>query len=167
MRVATTPVVADRPTIRECSLSERQEIIRRTEAGESAPVIAARLGRSVRTVTRWRSAFRRAGTTGLAYHSRRPQTPAPHTTPPHLVARIRDIRTQHPGWGARLLRRQLLLDGVTPLPSERTVQRWLKRLGFPSVRPPTPKPLGFPQPPVVRDDTIWEVDHKKKGGVGT
>jgi transposase len=167
MRVATTPIVAVKPTISECSLSERQEILRRTEAGESAPVIAARLGRSVRTVTRWRSAFRRQGAAGLAYHSRRPQTAPAHTTPPAIVARIRAIRTQHPGWGARLIRRQLLLDGVSPLPSERTVHRWLRRLGLPPVRPPTPKPLGFPQPPAGRDDTIWEVDHKQKGGSGT
>jgi transposase len=167
MRIATTPIVADKPTISERSLAERQEIIRRSDAGERALTIATHLGCSVRTVTRWRSAFRRAGEAGLAYHSRRPQTAPAHTTSPAVVACIRAIRTEHPGWGARLLRRQLLLDGVTPLPSERTVHRWLKRLGCPPVRPPTPKPLGFPQPPAVRDDTLWEVDHKQKGGTPT
>jgi transposase len=167
MRIATTPMVETKPTVSECSLAERQEIIRRSAAGERAPVIAASLGRSVRTVTRWRSAYRRAGDAGLAYHSRRPHTRVPHTTPPTTVERIRAIRTAHPGWGARLIRRQLLLEGVTPLPSERAVQRWLGRLGFPPVRPPTPKPLGFPQPPAERDDTLWEVDHKQKGGAPT
>lgn len=168
MRTATTPIVASKPTVSECSLAERQEIIRRTFAGETAVTIAADLGRSERTVTRWRSAYRRQGEAGLAYHSRRPQTRAPHTTPPEVVARIRAIRDEHPGWGARLIRRQLLLDGVTPLPCERTVQHWLQRLGFPPVKPPTPKPLGFPQPPTAaRDDAVWEVDHTKKGGTPT
>jgi transposase len=167
MRDATTPIVENKPTVSECSRAERQEIIRRTAVGESAPVIAASLRRSVRTITRWRCAFRRAGEDGLAYHSRRPHTVPAHTTPPHVVARIGAIRAAHPGWGARLIRRQLRLEGVRPLPSERTVHRWLRRLGCPPVRPPTPKPLGFPQPPPVRDDTVWEVDHTQKRGRGT
>jgi transposase len=168
MRLATTPIVELKPTVSERSLAERQEIIRLTEAGWTAPAIATRLGCSVRTVTRWRSAYRGAGAAGLAYHSRRPHTPPGHTTPPPIVARLQALRAAHPGWGARLLRRQLLLEGVTPLPSERTVHHWLRRLGWPPVRPPTPKPLGFPQPPPApRDDTVWEVDHKKKGGAGT
>jgi transposase len=165
MRTATTPIVATKPTVSECSHAERQEIIRRTDAGESAPAIAAALGRSVRTVTRWRSAYRRQGEAGLAYHSRRPHHAPPHTTPPQVVDRIRTIREAHPGWGARLIRRQLLLDGVRPLPCERTIQSWLGRLGYPPVRPPTGKPLGFPQPPPApREEAVWEVDHKQKGG---
>lgn len=164
MRTATTPIVATKPTVSECSRAERDEIIRRSEAGESTAVIAVSLGRSTRTITRWRSAHRRQGDDGLAYHSRRPHTRPAHTTPPAVVDRICAIRDQHPGWGARLIRRQLKLEGVDPLPGERTVHSWLTRLGYPPVKPPTPKPLGFPQPPAIRDDTLWEVDHKQKGG---
>jgi transposase len=165
MRTAITPVVLLKPTVSETSLAERREIIRLSETGWSAPAIAEHLGCSVRTITRWRSAYRAHGEDGLAYHSRRPQTPAPHTTPAPVIERIAAIRRAHPGWGARLIQRQLRLDGVRPLPSERTVQNWLGRLGCPPVRPPAHKPLGFPQPPAAdRDDTIWEVDHKEKGG---
>jgi Helix-turn-helix domain len=89
MRTATPPIVAGKPTRSECSHAEREEIIRRTEAGESAPVIADSGGCRVRTITRWRSAYRRQGEVGLAYHSRRPHTTPPHTTPPAVVARIR------------------------------------------------------------------------------
>jgi transposase len=153
--------------VSECALAERHEIIRRSAAEAAAPAIAAALGRSVRTVTRWRSAFRRAGEAGLAYRRRRPHTRLAHTTPPPVVARIAAIRTEHPGWGARLIHRQLRLEGSQPVPGERTVQSGLGRLGCPPVRPPAPKPLGFPQPPAGRDDTLWEVDHKKKGGTGT
>jgi transposase len=167
MRIATTPIVGAKPTVSECSLDKRQEIIRRTDAGESAPAIAATIGCSVRTVTRWRSAYRRAGEEGLTYHRRRPLHPAPHTTPPAVVDQIRAIRDEHPGWGARLIRRQLLLAGVTPLPCERTVQHWLTRLGCPPVRT-RHKPLGFPQPDAApRDNSVWEVDHKNKGDVFT
>jgi transposase len=168
MRRATPPIVDTKPTVSECARSERQEIIRRTEAGERAPAIAASLGRSVRTVTRWRRAFRRAGADGLAYHSRRPHTAPPHTTAPEIVARIEAIRAAHLGWGARLIRRQLVLAGVNPVPSERTVHNWLHRLGWPPVRT-RHKPLGFPQPlpPAARDDPLWEVAHKQKGGPST
>jgi transposase len=165
MRCATTPIVTAKPTISACSLQERQEIIERTQAGVRATTIAAALGRSVRTVTRWRSAYRRAGADGLAYHSRRPHTRPAHALPDAIVARIGAIRAAHAGWGARLIRRQLLLEGSTPLPSERTVQAWLHRLGAGPVRVPPGKPLGFPQPaPAPRDDTVWELDHKQKGG---
>jgi len=167
MRTATTAVVTDKPTVSETSLADRQEIIRLTEAGWPAPAIAEHLGCSVRTVSRWRSANRHGGAAALAYHSRRPHTQAEHTTPPSVIAQIVAIRAAHPGWGACLIQRQLRLDGISPLPCRRTVQHWLTRLGYPSVRAPAHKPLGFPQPPPSRDDTLWEVDHKQKGGNAT
>jgi transposase len=167
MRTATTPIVPAKPTVSELALAERREIIRLSDAGWSAPAIADHLGCGPRTVTRWRSAYRQAGEDGLAYRSRRPHTPPAHTTPAPVVERIRAIRAAHPGWGARLIHRQLALDGSAPLPSERTVQHWLARLGFPPVRPPAHRPVGFPQPPPTRDDTLWEVDHKEKGGPPT
>lgn len=167
MRSATTAVVTDKPTVSETSLAERQEIIRLTEAGWTAPAIADHLGCSVRTVSRWRSANRGGGAAALAYHSRRPHTPADHTMPQSVIDQIAAIRTAHSGWGACLIQRQLRLDGVSPLPCRRTVQNWLVRLGSPPVRPAAHKPLGFLQPPPSRDDTLWEADHKQKGGSAT
>jgi transposase len=167
MRIATTSVVTLKPTVSERSLADRQEILRLTEAGWTALAIAEHLGCSVRTVSRWRSASRAGGEAALAYHSRRPHTAPEHTTPQSVIDRIAAIRAVHPGWGACLIQRQLRLDGVSPLPCRRTVQHWLTRLGYPPVRPSAHKPLGFPQPPPSRDDTLWEADHKQKGGGAT
>ena len=167
MRSATTAVVTDKPTVSETSRADRQEIIRLTDQGWTAPAIADHLGCSVRTVSRWRRAHRTGGDAALVYHSRQPHTPAEHITPQSVIDQLVAIRTAHPGWGACLIQRQLRLDGVSPLPCRRTVQNWLTRLGYPSVRPPAHKPLGFPQPPPSRDDTLWEVDHKQKGGSAT
>lgn len=167
MPVPATAIVAAKPTVSETSLAERQEIIRLSAAGWTAPAIAVQLGRSVRTVTRWRRRSRASGEEGLAYRSRRPPTRAPHTTPQPVIERIQTIRAAHPGWGARLIHRQLTRDGITPLPSERTVHAWLVRLGAPPVRPAAHKPIGWPQPVPARDDTLWEVDHKEKGGAAT
>jgi hypothetical protein len=106
-----------------------------------------------------------AGPPALAYHSRRPRTPHPQTTPAAVQDRIRAVRQRHPGWGARLIRRQLVLDGVADAPSEVTIQRWLVRQGFPSVRPLRHKPLGWPSP-AASAAPVWQADFKQKGGPG-
>jgi transposase len=98
MRVATTPIVPFKPTSHERSLADRHTIIRLTQAGWRATEIAAHLGMHERTVRRWRERFRAQGDDGLAYRSRHPHTPAPHTLPPHVVEAIRAIRDAHPGW---------------------------------------------------------------------
>jgi transposase len=159
-------IVATKPTVSETSLEQRQCIIALTSQGVSAPVIAQTVGCSRRTVHRWRARQRQAGPDGLAYHSRRPQTPHPQTTPPAVVDRIQAIREAHPHWGARLIQRQLRLDGVTAVPGEHTVQHWLTRLGFGPVRAPG-KPLGWTPPAPQPHEALWEVDFTKKRGAAT
>jgi transposase len=156
----SAPVV--KPTSSETSLAQRQRIVALTEAGWSAPHIAAAVGCSVRTVHRWRARVRTSGAAGLAPRSRRPQRVHPQTTGAAIVERIRAIRQAHPGWGARLIHRQLRLDGAQSVPSERTIHAWLGRLGFGPIRPPAGKPLGWEQPRPGPQDTVWEVDFKKK-----
>lgn len=159
-----TAMVAHKPTASETALVTRQEIAHLTQAGWSTAAIAAHLDLSPRTVRRWRQRAREQGSQGLAYRSRRPLRRAPHATPTTVVARIVAIRRAHPGWGARLIRRQLRLDGVVPLPCERTVHAWLVRLGAGPVRPRAHKPTGWPQPVRAPESTLWEVDHTQKGG---
>jgi transposase len=161
-----TPVVASKPTTSETSLEQRQQIIALTQQGLSAPIIAQTVGCSERTVRRWRARQRQEGPTGLAYHSRRPVTPHPQTTPPAVVARIQAIREAHPQWGARLIQRQLRLDGVAA-PNETTVRHWLTRLGFGPVRPARGKRLGWRQTPPAPEASVWEVDFTKKRGPAT
>jgi transposase len=156
------PTPTTKPTSSETSLAQRQQIITLTDAGWSAPRIARTVGCSVRTVHRWRSRARTSGSEGLCPRSRRPQQPHPQTTDAAIVARIGAIRQAHPAWGARLVHRQLRLDGVRGVPHERTVHAWLGRLGFGPVRPPAGKPLGWRQAPPSPHQTVWEVDFKKK-----
>ena len=160
--MSTSP--AAKPTASELSLDQRQRIISLSAAGHSASRIAAELGCSPRTVARWRARHRQAGEAGLAYRSRQPHAAHPQTTAAAIVARIQTIRQAHPGWGARLIHRQLRLDGVAAVPSERTIHAWLRRLGFGRVQPPPSKPLGWPTPAPGPHETVWEVDFKQKGG---
>jgi transposase len=156
-----------KPTSSETSLEQRHAMVRLHAQGWPYDAIAAQLGCSRWTVGRWVRAHAAGGDPALVYHDRRPRTPHPQTTPPAVQARIRAIRQQHPGWGARLIRRQLELDGVTPLPSEVAIQRRLARQGFPLVRPPRHKPLGWTGDAPVPATPLWQADFVQKGGTGT
>jgi transposase len=156
---------AAKPTRSETAQDERMRMVRLHAEGQSYAAIAAQLGCSAWTVGRWVRAHAAGGPAALAYRSRRPTTPHPRTTPPAVQERIRAIRSAHPGWGARLIRRQLVLDGVAPAPAEGTVRRWLARQGFPAVRPPRGKPLGWTTPS-ASGTPVWQVDFKQKGGPG-
>lgn len=161
------PVEAPKPTVTETSVTERRQIIAWTVDGASAATIATRLGCSVRTVHRWRARYRAEGDSGLQPRSRRPRQRHPQATPDTVVERISTIREEHPGWGARLIRRQLLLEAWEPVPSERTVAAWLKRLGYGLVRPPRGKRLGWQPPDPPPSNARWQLDHKEKGGGAT
>jgi transposase len=148
----------------ELSLAERHQIIALHQERYGYAEIADRIGCSRWTVGRWVRTWKRDGPSGLESGSHRPHTVHPLTTPVRVQARIRAIRDHHPGWGARLIQRQLEVEQITPVPSERTIQAWLRRQGFPLVRPRTAKPLGFPATAVPSHQPLWEVDFKKKGG---
>jgi transposase len=152
------------PTASETSLAGREQIIALTAQGQSASAIAGRMGCSVRTVHRWRARYRAAG---LQPRSRRPRRPHPQTTPAAVVACIRTIRAAHPGWGARLIRRQLMLEQSPIVPSERTIGAWLTRLGFGPVRPQAGKRLGWRPPDALPSNARWQLEHKQKGGAPT
>lgn len=156
-----------KPTSSETSLAQRRQMVDLRAAGWTVSAIADEVGCSPRTVWRWLARARDAGEAGLAYRSRRPHTPHPQTTPSTVVADIQRIRTAHPGWGARLIRRQLLLDGGERVPSEVTIAAWLSRLGYGLVRPRRSKVLGWRPHPPTSDEVLWQIDFKQKGGSGT
>lgn len=157
-----------KPTRSETSVPQRQEMVGLHTQGWTYAAIAAHLGCSRWTVGRWVRAHAAGGPAALAYHDRRPRTPHPHpqTTPLVVRDRMRLVRQAHPGWGARLIRRQLERDGVTPLPSEVAIHRWLARCGFPLVRPLRQKPLGWTSDAAGSATPLWQTDFKQKGGTG-
>lgn len=151
-----------KPTVTETSLSDRQQMVTRHAAGSSYQQIAAALGVSRRTVIRWVGRERQAGADGLAYRSRRPQQPHPARLAAEVVERIDTLRRAHPGWGPRFLRRQLDLEGVSPLPAESTIRRWLRQLGYPPLRTTPRVPLGWTCPAPTPGESVWQIDFKEK-----
>ena len=61
-------------------------------------------------------------------HSREPHR-IPHKTSPEVETAILRVRTENPGWGARTIRQVLENEGVSGLPSARTVNAVLNRYG--------------------------------------
>ena len=153
-----------KPTGSETSLAQRRRIVQLHQQGWGAPAIAAELGISRWTARRWAQRYQQAGEVGLAYRPRRPRRDHPQTTPAAVRARIRELREAHPGWGARLIRRQLDRERVEPIPSEVTIQRWLSRFGFAALQPRPHKPLGFTTPAPDAAEECWQADFKEKGG---
>ncbi|MFN3930098.1 MAG: helix-turn-helix domain-containing protein, partial [Thermoflexus sp.] len=114
-----------KPTATQTAYEDRVRMVELRQQGWTYRAIAERIGCSVWTVMRWVKAFQRGGWKALAYKSCAPKTPHPLTTPETVRQRIRAIKQAHPKWGARLIRRQLELEGVAPVPSEVTIHKIL------------------------------------------
>ena len=141
----------------------RQEVVRRREAGESSPLIAAALGLQVRTVRALWQRYRTGGAPALALGYARCGRRGPRF-PPAVVAAALALKQTHPSWGAGLAR--LELAQALPdqrLPSARTLERWWRGAGLSVAR--------TRHPPVFhgrgqRAHEVWQLDAKERHPVG-
>ena len=117
-------------------LPVRRLILQRARRGDTAAAIARDLGLCPRTVRHLvRRLAARPDRLGPSY---RPG-PGPRPSDHPLYAQALALRQLHPSWGAGYLRLRLAADPAL-LPSERTLQRWLRGAGQPAAaggrRPP-------------------------------
>jgi transposase len=104
----------------------RRTVIRLWEQGRTPAQIAEALGVPRPTVHRLIRRFRRRGAAGLAPDYRR--APDREGAPSDLMNAVWRARREHPTWGAPLIRLHLLEQAwAEPVPSARTLQRWLLR----------------------------------------
>ena len=134
----------------------RQAIWRRLQAGQDVPTITAALDLQPRTVRRRARRFRRAGPAAVvpSYEACGASTPKPAEA---LVRAAVDLRRDHPTWGAGLIRVVLhrrLPD--RPLPTVRTLQRWLERAGL-APAPPGRRPAAASQR-ARQPHAVWQMD---------
>jgi len=136
----------------------RRAVIRLWEQGRSPDQIAATLDLPGSTVRRLIGRFRRRGLAGLAPDYRR----APDQAEPAsgLAKAVLQSRREHPTWGAALIRLQLLSEARgEPVPSARTLQRWLLRADL------APAPAGRrPKADAARaaaPHETWQMDAKE------
>ncbi len=137
----------------------RQAVLRRWQHGQTAVEIAAALALRARTIRHLIRTFRHAAANDL-------QTLAPAY--PHCSWRrswnnqllrhdALQMRRQHPGWGAGLIRVFLGQRWRRqPLPSVRTLQRWFQREGLgPAPRGRRPRGL---RARAQRPHEVWQMD---------
>lgn len=129
-------------------VEQRLDAVRAVLAGARIVEVAARVGVSRQSVHAWVGRYLAGGVGGLADRSHRPVS-CPHQVPAWFEARIVEMRREHPRWGARRMRLELLRQqppsgdgpsagdgqGVVVLPSVSTINRVLHRHGLVRARP--------------------------------
>jgi putative transposase len=138
-------------------------VLQAMEPGAVHADVCRQHGISPKTGYKWRARFEAGGRNALADMSRRPHRPI--STPGEVVVRLVELRRAFPKWGPKKLR--LLLQGALPdetIPSVKTLQRILARMGEPRLRrarrPNVAVERAAPQTKSVAPCELWTVDFK-------
>ena len=108
-------------------MSQREEFVGLAGQPDSnIRLLSRRFGVSPTTAYKWLERHRRCGQEGLEELSRRPHH-SPQRCPPAMEEAVLRLRDRHPAWGARKLRRRLLVLSGGPVPSASTVHQILLR----------------------------------------
>jgi transposase InsO family protein len=111
-------------------VEQRLDAVRAVLAGATVTEVAGQVGVSRQTLHSWLSRYLATGVTGLVDRSRRPNS-CPHRCSGDVEVMVVEMRRQHPHWGAKRIRMQLLkAGGAAVVPAERTINRILSRHGL-------------------------------------
>ena len=130
----------------------RQAMWRQWEQGATTTELSQAFDVAPRTVRNLLRRWHQRGEEGLTPDYHRPDSPSPQ---PGVVLAVQ-LRRNHPRWGAGLIRVYLSIQGVQPLPAERTLQRWFRRARL-APAPPGRRPASS-KPRATSPHEIWEVD---------
>jgi transposase InsO family protein len=139
-------------------VTQRLDMVRAVEKyGLTVTEVAGLWGVSRETVHKWRKRYEAEGLDGLADRSTRPQS-SPGRIEDGVEGQIVTLRTDHPRWGPRRVRTELLRRGH-PAPAVSTIQVVFERNGLKRVPPPpTPAPIRFAR---SRSNELWQTDAKE------
>jgi transposase len=146
---------------------DRKAMVAGAALGERARTTAQRLQVQTSTVHKWRQAYARGGDEALRLTMGRPATGAMSTLGEGMQARIRQMRTLHPGWGAVTLHVELERERSEGerLPSVATIGRFLKA----ERRTQTPEPhRAMPATTRQRAEAAhecWQMDARGYGAI--
>ena len=116
-------------------VEQRLDAVRAVLGGGQVTEVAAAVGVSRQTLHSWVTRYLLEGVGGLADRSHVPNL-CPHRTSETVRVQVAELRRQHPRWGAKRIRMELLkhpVEGET-VPAVATVNRILIRLGLVSPR---------------------------------
>ena len=112
-------------------VEQRLDAVRAVLAGAQVTEVAASIGVSRQSVHGWLARYLVEGVSGLADRSHRPKS-SPQQAATAVEVRVAELRRQHPRWGAKRIRMELLkapVDGET-IPGTATINRILIALGL-------------------------------------
>jgi transposase InsO family protein len=121
-------------------VEQRLDAVRAVLAGAEVVEVAAAVGVHRSTVHRWVGRYLSEQIAGLADRSHRP-IGCPHQVVEMVEVAVAEMRREHPRWGSRRIRLELLRrplpwqDEAIAVPSERTIDRILIRHGLLRQRP--------------------------------
>ena len=140
-------------------VEQRLDAVRAVLAGATVIEVAAATGVSRSTLHRWIGRYLAGNVAGLTDRSHRPVS-CPHQAPAAVEVAVAEMRRQHPRWGSKRIRMQLLRvprPGLV-VPSTRTINRILLRHGLAQPRPrkrPRDSFIRFERPGPMQ---LWQVD---------
>lgn len=146
-------------------LKARQQLVEAVLARrQTLRSVCHRFGVTRKTAYKWLARFRARGWPGLRDRSRRPGR-SPTRLSAQWIKRIGRIRRQRRHWGAKKIYQQLRQGSpCRQVPCARTIQRWLKRMGWvaPRVRRVRRGPAVLHPGLTVakRPNQVWTVDFK-------
>lgn len=142
-------------------VEQRLDAVRTVLAGASVTEVAVQVGVSRQSVHAWVARYLSEGIAGLADRSSRPRS-CPHQAAESVERAVLEFRREHPRWGAKRIRLELLrrppqwLDG--PVPSTSTINRILRRHELVRSRPrkrPRDSFIRFERPGPMQ---LWGID---------
>jgi len=116
-------------------VEQRLDAVRAVLAGAGVTEVAARAGVHRSTLHRWMARYLAGQIGGLADRSHRPLS-CPHQVADVVEVAVTEMRREHPRWGSRRIRLELLRRAgpwqraEVAVPSERTIDRILIRQGL-------------------------------------
>lgn len=140
-------------------VEQRLDAVRAVLAGASVVEVAAAFGVSRVSVHAWLRRYLAEGLAGLVDRSHRPRS-CPHQVSDSVAVLVAEVRRQHPRWGAKRIRMELLRkppEGVV-IPSTATVNRILVRHGLVNRRKrkrPRDSYVRWQRPAAMQ---LWQID---------
>ena len=148
-------------------VEQRLDAVRVVLAGASVTEVATQVGVSRQSVHTWLGRYLSEGIGGLADRSSRPGS-CPHQSPGQVERMVIELRREHPRWGAKRIRLELLragpawhaaeMPGGSQVPSTSTINRILRRQGLVKTRPgkrPRSSYIRFERPGPMQ---LWGID---------
>lgn len=163
MRRASCCILSSRPVrrfavaLKVVTMADlRLEVLLEVErTGLTVTEVCRRYGISRQTYYRYRRRYLAEGLDGLEDRSRRPLQPA-NQIPVDLEVRICEMRRDHPRWGARRIRTELIRAGLDA-PAISTTHQVLIRNGLVAVEPPRrPRADKRFERDIAND--LWQID---------